>query len=389
MKHFLSTLTLAAMTAFGTARAQQAADATDAPPREPMADCATRLTAQDAVEIMRRLRPPQRVEEEGYASRYVFRVRVQFTIVREDNGTGGLDPAAVPTCLATLNAGFAQARIRFEEAGPVTFLNSGNYFNINNEAEFQQLVSTNHTPGSMHVFFVNTIGVFGGGNACGIATIPDIPQGQGVAIANACVPPGNSSTIVHEVGHWLNLYHTHETVFGAECPNGINCGPAGDRVCDTPADPNLSGRMSNVTCTLTSSLPSPPGGCLPQGQTYNPDLVNFMSYAPQNCRTRFTHGQCLRMREALLNPRYTYLIDPPNTASPPVTWLDYSRPTATGEGTVSNPYGSLHNFAVDPSPLPDSRCVLIGPWTSNETINNLARRVTLDAWHGPVTIGRQ
>ena len=85
-------------------------------------------------------------------------------------------------------------------------------------------------------------------------------------------------TAVHEVGHYLNLYHT----FSGSCSE-TNCSTQGDRVCDTPPT------TPNFSCTETEC----------------PDalLENFMDYTPETCRESFTEGQAVRMHQCIQSQR--------------------------------------------------------------------------------------
>ena len=51
-----------------------------------------------------------------------------------------------------------------------------------------------------------------------------------------------TSTVAHEMGHCLGLYHTHNGTGDnngtPELVNGSNSSTAGDYITDTPADPN-------------------------------------------------------------------------------------------------------------------------------------------------------
>lgn len=76
----------------------------------------------------------------------------------------------------------------------------------------------------------------------------------------------------HELGHCLNLLHTHH--------------PGGDKVTDTPLDPDLRNRV-NAACQYTG------------GGEFNPLTNNIMSYSRIECLTDFTNGQGYRMRYAL------------------------------------------------------------------------------------------
>ena len=78
--------------------------------------------------------------------------------------------------------------------------------------------------------------------------------------------------ISHEMGHDLNLFHTHHGTFDTngengndpyhckELVNGSNSDTCGDYIEDTPADPNLSGKVNNYcmyTGTDTDALGQP------------------------------------------------------------------------------------------------------------------------------------
>lgn len=119
----------------------------------------------------------------------------------------------------------------------------------------------------------------------------------------------NSKVHIHEVGHYLNLYHT----FNGGCTNN-NCLNDGDRVCDTPPDNSTSAVYCSSTsnsCTsdandLSSNNPFRPvsyGGLGDRNDMNN----NYMDYNYQSCQNAFTQGQKDRMIAALIEIRQSLL----------------------------------------------------------------------------------
>jgi hypothetical protein len=128
----------------------------------------------------------------------------------------------------------------------------------------------------------------------------DIPNTY-MSITNNHMNGTNHPLCAHELGHCLGLYHTHEDTGGSELVNrtGIcsNCSIAGDLLCDTPADPYIDGDLNNhvTNCVYTGSAED---AC---DESFAPDVLNIMSYAPVACWDYFTNQQGARMRSFALN----------------------------------------------------------------------------------------
>lgn len=123
----------------------------------------------------------------------------------------------------------------------------------------------------------------------------------------------HSTTIIHEMGHCLGLYHTHHNNpsdgFGlsclgnsqetcVECVNGDtenreNCG---DLVADTdPSRLNFGEVLPDCSYNNPGETDES-GECMSFGfGTYMPQVNNYMNYAWPECRDAFTPGQVERM----------------------------------------------------------------------------------------------
>lgn len=120
----------------------------------------------------------------------------------------------------------------------------------------------------------------------------------------------DASTLAHEIGHWFDLAHTHETAWGAELVDGSNCSTAGDLICDTPADPKLT--IENVNANTCAFQPGPIVARDANGMTYDSQPKNLMAYGRKDCRDRFSAEQKDRMYAAYfaLQLRRGYVLKP-------------------------------------------------------------------------------
>jgi hypothetical protein len=128
----------------------------------------------------------------------------------------------------------------------------------------------------------------------GFATFPGsynkYPKLDGSVLLNASLPGGNANfgpgavynqgdTATHEIGHWLNLYHTFQG----------SCSRLNDYVTDTPRQ---FGGNNIFVCDPTLNT------CPPFGAKTLDPVKNFMNYVDDPCMNQFTRGQRDRMNTA-------------------------------------------------------------------------------------------
>lgn len=279
-------------------------------------------------------------------------VPVVIHIVRMDDGTGGIPVATVRSEIINfVNTRYASISVSFSECGPVNYINSTAYYNLSGDAEGNAMSVANNVANVLNIYFVNDPE-----GACGWARFTvDLPSDY-IVIANGCAD--NTSTLAHEIGHYFDLYHTHETSFGAECVNGTNCTTAGDLLCDTPADPTLTGNVSAAPgCTYTGV-----GVDACSSSPYTPSTHNIMSYSQKQCRDIFTAQQNAKILFTIANGRsylnYACCVTPViscpsnitinNTTGQCGTLVNYPAATATGNEPLTITYSKASGsfFAV-------------------------------------------
>ena len=244
-------------------------------------------------------------------------IPIQFHNIIPVGGGGGLiSTSYINDILDKLNFWYSGVGIYFYSNGSVNTISNTSLYNFN-YSSFVGLVNDYGYTNAINVFFVGSID--GSTSTTGVARFPlDIAETESYSLKNSnaiVIGKGFSETyqaektIPHEIGHYFGLYHTHETIFGSELVNGSNNATTGDRITDTPADPNRPGCV--ILCIYSTFCSSRDAN----NQKYSPQINNIMSYY-DDCGGLITSGQYNRVQwgkyvRNILNPNLSqrYYLD--------------------------------------------------------------------------------
>ena len=237
-------------------------------------------------------------------------IQSQISVLNEDfrritssRGEGAGVDTQIEFCLATLDP----------SGNPTTGINrvvSSTYTDLNINTEDGGLKSLIHWDENsyLNIYVVQRI-CTGSGTGCGILGYAyftnagaidgvvcgynyfgtaDLDDGSFVLSA----PYNLGRTMTHEVGHWVNLYHT----FQGGCTNN-DCDVDGDRVCDTPpVNPENYGCPTGTNSCSTDD--NDLSFSFPDRDDY---IDNYMDYTDDACMSRYTQGQADRSIAALIS----------------------------------------------------------------------------------------
>lgn len=220
-------------------------------------------------------------------------IPIKAHIVRNNNGSGGLDETVLEDAIEVLNTYYADIFVEFYLCDGINYINDSYFYDFLIEEEQDSLVAAHEVDGPFNVYFFGSIyrtssATWLSGNSTSVGNEYDA-----VSMKNDDVD--NGTTFAHEVGHFFGLRHTHHG--GGELVNGSNCEYTGDQFCDTPADPTLSSAVVNTSCIYTGSAADA------NGDAYAPSTTNLMSYSRKSCRNEFTPQQLARMYAIFLAER--------------------------------------------------------------------------------------
>jgi hypothetical protein len=227
-------------------------------------------------------------------------------VVKSQGNIAGITDANIQNAINTLSLYFNPIALKFTMCS-VTYIDN---YQLNTELSHahisnskialgdheKDLLTLYNIPNTINLYVVNKNAITDSSNRTvgGFTYMPGDAGKNSIFITKFSILDG--STLAHQMGHFLNLYHTSEVRFGAEAIDESNCKTAGDRCCDTDADPDLSsGTLVDANCIYIGSNIGP--------ELYHPSAKNMMSLGPVNCRCVFSRTQFLRMIDALTRLR--------------------------------------------------------------------------------------
>jgi hypothetical protein len=202
------------------------------------------------------------------------------------------DVSTLNGVITNLNQYFNPIALSFKICN-VTTVNNYQYDNLDINGNAKDLTTQFSEKNTINLYLVSGLADKKGNGVCGLTYMPGDTGKNFIIMTKSCF---QGITLAHQIGHFFNLYHTDETTFGIELPDGSNCSIAGDKCCDTNASPDLS-----INGMVTNCIYS--GKAKTSGQLFSPSVKNIMALSPISCRCYFSRTQYLRIIYALNNFR--------------------------------------------------------------------------------------
>jgi hypothetical protein len=233
------------------------------------------------------------IQDEYWPTSLTYVLPVWFHVIYKSDGTGNISNARINAQIKVLNEDYGalagsmgspgyNTRIQFELAG-ITRTSNNAWFDTDDENSYKPALKKDTTK-YINIYTTTASGYLG------YAYFPQDSAGSwwdGIVLLHGAVGGRQNGfgiydqgrTLVHEMGHYLGLYHT----FQGGCQNSYT---GGDLVVDTHAESE-----AHFTCSQTSTCGS------------TDPIHNYMDYTDDLCLNRFSREQANRAVCSLVNYR--------------------------------------------------------------------------------------
>ena len=219
-------------------------------------------------------------------------VEVTLFIIKDEKGDINMDLGDLTQALNGLNDAFKKINLSFNVSLP-NYIDNYHFDIIKKSENEKDLTAQHFVTNTINVYLVLNLFDDSDQEVCAYTYYP-AEKKDVIFLSKSCI---TESSLIEQFGHFFNLYHTHEQGFAKELVNKSNCSIAGDLCCDTPADPNLSGKVDSE-CQYSSMDQDA------NHDYYTPSVYNYMSFSPDNCnKCFFSNEQYLRVINCLLKTK--------------------------------------------------------------------------------------
>lgn len=233
-----------------------------------------------------------------------YSLKIYVHVIRNSMGIGGQSDHDVQDALAILHQDFNPHDIFFIWDCEIDYIDDDNWF-VGPLSNPTGIYSINNHYDGIDIYLFPATANSPGGKANGVGSSSEFWVSGTWPIND--LPVAQTRIISHEMGHVINLWHTHHGCESGnwELTNGSNCATAGDFVCDTPADPHMQFYVDATTCEWNGTAHPYCAGAAPEPlSSYTPDTNVIMAYTAPECMAYFTSEQGDRMRNSIATLPY-------------------------------------------------------------------------------------